>query len=331
MTTMARLSVEFLSQPAWASVYFRYLSAGWGHGFPADESPLRLEFMILLPARRAEWRGPLVSQFDVLVARPVELTFKRKGLTANLWICSSAAMPDRVVGMPLPAFLNACRPLFLDVSRSTAEALRTPSQRLPADVRATWEKVALDVEAFVTEASSRGEEDFGNWLVSRHGEQQKAFAAEANELVTEMPQDDFWRIVESFGGNPTSARSTMRELPAGDLRGFAVRLQHVLWELDTPAVASAVYGRPTIPSADDFLYARCAIVLLGKSAATSAAEGHDTRTAGRAEWFLNLADMEFERRFGRSADVDGRWSTDSGSNPAWTAFASGAAKARELT
>jgi hypothetical protein len=88
-----------------------------------------------------------------------------------------------------------------------------------------------------------------------------------------FPEDDFWRVIGTIDwskkGNENKIKPAVRMLanmPVSSIYLFADRLSAKLFELDTRAHANAYAASDPeyYISADDFLYARCAVVAEGK-------------------------------------------------------------------
>lgn len=92
----------------------------------------------------------------------------------------------------------------------------------------------------------------------------------ADELLSE---DDFWRVIDSIDWSKKAASDKLRPavqllaaMPIASIYLFADRLSEKLYRLDTKPHAQA-YARhepEQFISADDFLYARCAVVAEGR-------------------------------------------------------------------
>jgi hypothetical protein len=83
-----------------------------------------------------------------------------------------------------------------------------------------------------------------------------------------MRQKDFWNLIKAAakqrGDGDAQVEALVRELaglPPADITGFADHLARALYELDTPAHATAANAH-----GDAFLFIRCAVVLAGRTA-----------------------------------------------------------------
>jgi len=92
----------------------------------------------------------------------------------------------------------------------------------------------------------------------------------ADDLFSE---DDFWRVIDTIDWSKKGAENKLKpavkmlaEMPVSSMYIFADRLSAKLYYLDTRAHAEAYAAKDPehFISADDFLYARCAVVAEGK-------------------------------------------------------------------
>ena len=92
----------------------------------------------------------------------------------------------------------------------------------------------------------------------------------ADDLFSE---DDFWRLIDKIDWSKkrsenkiASAVKILAKMPVSSIYLFADRLSVKLYHLDTRAHATAYAANEPYHfiSADDFLYARCAVVAEGK-------------------------------------------------------------------
>jgi len=92
----------------------------------------------------------------------------------------------------------------------------------------------------------------------------------ADDLFSE---DDFWRVIDKIDWSKKGAENKLKpavkmlaEMPVSSMYIFADRLSAKLYHLDTKAHAEAYAAKDPehFISADDFLYARCAVVAEGK-------------------------------------------------------------------
>ncbi|MDX2133709.1 MAG: DUF4240 domain-containing protein [Saprospiraceae bacterium] len=92
----------------------------------------------------------------------------------------------------------------------------------------------------------------------------------ADELFSE---DDFWRVVDGIDWSQKGsaekvapAVKALSQMPVASICLFADKLSEKLFQLDTRAHAThyAAHAPDNFISADDFLYARCAVVAEGK-------------------------------------------------------------------
>jgi hypothetical protein len=126
-----------------------------------------------------------------------------------------------------------------------------------------------------------------------------------------MTDTEFWAALDELRARPDG----LTRLSDADLYRFQLRLEKLVWELDTSALAEAVYGGP-VPSGDDFVDVRLALVLAGPETYELAKAGKVTQDPGREEWLLYAAEKEWERRYGVLPQWDQPYSVETGSNPA---------------
>jgi len=93
----------------------------------------------------------------------------------------------------------------------------------------------------------------------------------ADELFSE---DDFWQVIDKIDWSKKGSENKIKpavkmlaKMPVASIYLFADRLSEKLYNLDTKAHAMAYAAREpdNFVSADDFLYARCAVVAEGKA------------------------------------------------------------------
>ncbi len=93
----------------------------------------------------------------------------------------------------------------------------------------------------------------------------------ADDLFSE---DDFWKVIDKIDWSKKGAENKLKpavkilaKMPVSSIYIFADRLSMKLYLLDTRAHAEAYAARDPehFISADDFLYARCAVVAEGKA------------------------------------------------------------------
>lgn len=88
-----------------------------------------------------------------------------------------------------------------------------------------------------------------------------------------LSEDDFWRIIDKIDWSKKDgaqkvapAVKALAEMPVASICLFADKLSEKLYHLDTRAHATtyAAHEPENYISADDFLYARCAVIAEGK-------------------------------------------------------------------
>lgn len=132
-----------------------------------------------------------------------------------------------------------------------------------------------------------------------------------------MSEDIFWRIIALFNwkrkGDDKAviepAIAVLAQMQVDDIRGFEDILSEKLFALDTELHAREIGEDAFIPgqhfSPDLFLYARCAIVVGGKSFFDSVlSDPLKMQKDMEFEYLLAVAPTAFERKTGREFDLD---------------------------
>lgn len=306
--------ILFQAQPSGLVPYCGHLKVAWGAGYLSEGAP-HLTLVLLFAAARAQWMGLRPDAIDRLLASVPETSVRKKGASLELMVRIDGPIVPRQPGESLPSYLTVLKPIFIEVSQTVAPVLLQAAKKTREPFSAHWSELARAMAEFEKVATQHP--DFGAWIADEYARAMAAFLPAARVPLAEMDEDRFWSIVGSFGGSSVAAARALRQLSDSDLAALVGRLHHVLWQLDTPEVARGVYGSPGVPSGDDFVDARCAIVLGGPESVAAALGGRALMPDQRAEWLLVAGDREYERRNGREPTWEPRWSVESGSNPAW--------------
>lgn len=146
-----------------------------------------------------------------------------------------------------------------------------------------------------------------------------------------MTWADFWILIDTLNGeaDETSCRRLAQELgrrPVADIIGFAERHAEALYRLDQEKFGSLPVadltdrdGNPFPQSADQFLYARCAVVAAGQAVWEDVFFDVDkfapfTSTRYDGEWLLYVPDQAYELATGREWDRPTRYCFETFSN-----------------
>jgi len=284
------IQLEAVTQPGGAAPPLTFLQSGWCEEI-GDETAPKLDLAVLLTAERGRW--PRVPSLEEVAKDCPILRVRRGG-----------------------AVVEITMPLLLAVSRAVQPLVVKAAARAKAPHDASWQSVVAGIDAFCMGI----EDGTMTWseLGARWQRQGAAFAQRLAQRLppqpTEMNAVEFWERVASLRARDTVPRRPFRDATDEQLRGFFGRLSRVLWELDTPTVAKAVYGDLSYVSVDDFLDARCAIALRGPAAAAAAKLGLVPSKDERAEWLVEACHGEAEERGLELASAVGM---ETGSNPAW--------------
>jgi hypothetical protein len=308
---------DFQSQPPRLATYLHYLGAGWGCYRFEDAAKYRLNVVVFCLSAPTQWVGHTADEVKRRVDSLPMSAAKRGGLTLDLWLGLKSTVPTRVVPSPLESYLDDLKPVFLEVSAVARQLIAGMISRVGPAHRNQWSELLAEIAAFERRAARR--QDFGAWLAAEHDALRDAARGRPTPSVIEMNDDVFWAFIDRIAQSREAAEREISQLSDTELRSFALRLQHALWDLDTPAVALRVYGKSVFPADEDFLFARAAIIARGRRATAAALEGHNDDPSSRVDWLADLADLEYERRTGRDLHLGAGWSSASGSNPQWYA------------
>jgi hypothetical protein len=225
-------------------------------------------------------------------------------------------VPRRAAGGVPFVYLQEYMPLLLAVSRAVQPLLVKAATRAKAPHDASWQSVVAGIDAFCLAI----EDGTMTWseLGARWQRQLAAFARRRDKRLPPQPTElnavEFWERIAALRARNATPQRPLRDTTDKQLRGFFGRLSRVLWELDTPTVAKAIYGDLSYVSVDDFLDARCAIALHGPAAVDAAKVGLVPSKDERDEWLVEACHAEAEER---GVELASAVPMETGSNPAW--------------
>lgn len=146
-----------------------------------------------------------------------------------------------------------------------------------------------------------------------------------------LAEEDFWRLMAVLGGQPEvqddrpykQLTSVLSEEPVERIVDFAETLAFKLYQLDRRELAVAVPPGADQLSDDDFLYARCAVVVAGPAAFDavladpSAFERFTSVEAAHAESILDVSSNAYRKVTGEEWTHVEEYDYETGSNEQW--------------
>ncbi|MET7963609.1 DUF4240 domain-containing protein [Micromonospora zamorensis] len=146
-----------------------------------------------------------------------------------------------------------------------------------------------------------------------------------------LADEEFWRLVDVLGGQPEvqddrpyeRLTSMLSEEPVERIIDFAEALAFKLHQLDRRVLAQAVFPGADRLSDDDFLYARCAVVVAGPAAMAAvladaaAFERFTTVEAAHADSILDVPSNAYQKATGKEWDHVEEYDYETGSNEQW--------------
>ncbi|MET7706820.1 DUF4240 domain-containing protein [Micromonospora sp. NPDC005413] len=146
-----------------------------------------------------------------------------------------------------------------------------------------------------------------------------------------LADEEFWRLVAVLGGQPEvqddrpyeRLTSVLSEEPVERIIDFAEALAFKLHQLDRRVLAQPASPGAARLSDDDFLYARCAVVVAGPTAFNAvladatAFERFTTVEAAHAESILDVPSDAYQKVTGGEWDHVEQYDYETGSNEQW--------------
>ncbi|WP_433130474.1 DUF4240 domain-containing protein [Micromonospora sp. CA-240977] len=146
-----------------------------------------------------------------------------------------------------------------------------------------------------------------------------------------LADEEFWRLVAVLGGQPEAQddrpyerlTSVLAEGSVERIIDFAETLAFKLYQLDRRVLAQAIAPGADELSDDDFLYARCAVVVAGPTAFdavlvdAAAFQRFTSEEAAHAESILDVPSNAYQKLTGSEWDHVEEYDYETGSNEQW--------------
>ncbi|MFI6780800.1 DUF4240 domain-containing protein [Micromonospora sp. NPDC050276] len=146
-----------------------------------------------------------------------------------------------------------------------------------------------------------------------------------------LADEEFWRFVAVLGGRPETQddrpyerlTAVLSKEPVERIIDFAETLAFTLHQLDRRVLAQAVPAGADALTDDDFLYARCAVVVAGPAAVDavltdpSAFECFTSEEAAHAESILDVPSNAYQKVTGEEWDHVEEYDYETGANTQW--------------
>lgn len=300
------VQIEAHSQPGGIGA-LGFLGTAWCDEIGDDDSP-KLSLVVFFTRERARW--PKLPSLE-------KVRVRRSGAVIELEVAIDDPLPPRRPTPERPfAYLEDEIPILVAVSRAVRPALVAAAERSKPPFNATWRGVVAGIDAFCSAVANgtMGWQELGKRFLDQRQDYADRQARRPPPKIVEMGEADFWKRMATLRARKTSPKRPFRKLTDEQLQAFFGRLSRVLWELDTPTVAKAIYGDASSTSGDDFLDARCAIVLHGPAAVEAAKLGLVAGIGERAEWLDAAFAEEAEER---GIELAAAMPIESCSNGAW--------------
>ncbi|MFI6233183.1 DUF4240 domain-containing protein [Micromonospora sp. NPDC050784] len=144
-----------------------------------------------------------------------------------------------------------------------------------------------------------------------------------------LADEEFWRLVAVLGGRPEAQddrpyerlTAVLTQEPVERIIDFAEMLAFTLHQLDRRVLAEAPHADGL--SDDDFLYARCAVVVAGPAAFAAvladpaAFARFTTEEAAHAESILDVPSNAYQKATGKEWEHVEEYDYETGSNEQW--------------
>lgn len=306
------IQLEAHSQPGGVAA-LEFLQWAWCDAMGDDDAP-KLSLVVLFTSERERW--PDVANLGRVARDGPNVRMRRGGAVIELVLATDVPVPPRRPSREPFAYLEFEIPVLHAVSRAVRPVLAKCADRAQPTYACTWRSVVAGIDAFCSAVAdgTMGWRELGARYLEQGQDYADRKARRPPPKLVEMDEAEFWDRIATLRARHTVPKRPFQKLTNEQLQAFFGRLSRVLWELDTPTVTKAIYGDASSMSVDEFLDARCAIVLHGPAAVEAAKLGLVPDTGERAEWLEAACSVEAEER---GIELVAAVPMDSCSNGAW--------------